>query len=331
MAASVVAFVVPATASSGRVALVRQDDSDPTIAEALHRIRGELVADGFEVSEVDAAPEPPPGTPVEAGPLATIDLSVDQGTHVAELRVIDHLTNKTVIRRTLVDDSNTSHPAELLAVRAVELLRASLLELLVDSTHARPGARSDDDARAASRWAAKGLPPPRESDWSFEIGACLLADVGGIPPAFLALARVRRTVVAPLALRLTVAGLGTESRLDAAAGTASVSRDVGLVEVVLSPWRQAVVHPVASVGGGTLYTSVDGQPNPPYTGKQSSRWAAAGDAGVGAEARLGQRFAVALEGHALFAEPYPAVEILGVSVAHASLSFVASLSVMGSL
>jgi len=125
--ASAFLLAASAKASSGRVSLVRSDSADPTIAEALHRIRGELVADGFDVSDVDALPDPVPGAAVEAGALAAIQLSVDRGTHVAELRVVDHLTNKIVIRRTLVEESTTDHAAELLAVRAVELLRASML------------------------------------------------------------------------------------------------------------------------------------------------------------------------------------------------------------
>lgn len=130
-------IAAPAWGSSGHVALVRHDDADPIIAEAIHRVRGELVADGFDVSEVDspnepAAPELPPSE-APNGAIATIDLSVDRGTHIAELRVVDHLSNKIVIRHARVDDSNTPHTAQILAVRTVEFLRASLLELLLEA------------------------------------------------------------------------------------------------------------------------------------------------------------------------------------------------------
>ncbi len=327
--ASALGVAAPAWASSGHVALVRQTGSDPTIAEAIHRIRGELVAEGFDVSEVDAPTEsvPPDGS---AGPepdvLATIDLSVDSGTHVAELRVIDHLTNKIVMRRTLVDDSDTPHAAEVLAVRAVELLRASLLELLIEAD--RPG--PNPQARNASQWAAKRLPPARGSGWGLEVGACVLADFGGIPPAVLGLARIRRMLGGPLVVRVTVAGLGTQPRVDAAAGSARVSEDVGLLELVAAPWQSTVVHPLVSLGAGALYASVDGEANPPNAGRQSARWSAAFDAGVGAEAKIGTRFTVSLEAHALLAQPYPVVEFAGTDVAQSGRpSVVGSLSVVG--
>jgi hypothetical protein len=334
MVASALGVAAPAWASSGRVALVRQAGADPTTTEAIHRIRGELVAEGFDVLDVDSPPDgdaEPVGGNAEAqtGTLATIDLSVDSGTHVAELRVVDHLTSKVVIRRTRVEDSQATHAAEVLAVRAVELLRASLLELLLEDERPAPNP-AIADVRQASRWAAQGLPTASESGWGVEVGACVLADFGGVPPAVLGLARVRRALVGPLTVRVTIAGLGTQSRVDAAAGTAFVTQDVGLVELVVVPWRAAVVRPMASLGAGTFYASVDGRANPPYAGRQSARWASAFDAGLGAEAKIGRRFALSVEGHALLVQPFPVVEVLGVDVARGGQpDILASLSLVG--
>lgn len=331
--ATALGFGAPAWAS-GNVALVRHEGADPTIAEALHRIRGELIAEGFDVSEVDPPQEPTApgeGEIPETGTLATIDLSVDHGTHLAELRVVDHLTNKIVIRRTRVEDSDTPHTAEVLAVRAVELLRASLLELLLEA--GRPASGNPATvvgARQASQWAAQGLQAERASNWGVEAGACVLADFGGIPPALLGLVRVRRALVGPLSVRVTVAGLGTQPRVEAAAGSARVGEDVGLLEVLATPWRKAIVHPLVSLSAGLLYASAFGQPNPPYVGRESARWAAAVDGGIGAETMLGRHFAVSLETHGLLADPSPVVEILGAHVARAGQpSILGSLSIVG--
>jgi hypothetical protein len=332
MIASALGIAAPAWASSGNIALVLHDGADPTIAEAIHRIRGELVAEGFDVSEVYSPRELAAGESAvpETEPTATIDLSVDRGTHIAELRVFDHLTNKIVIRRTLVEDADTPHMAELLAVRAVELLRASLLELLLEADRRPAKSPASVETSLASPWAAQGLPADRRSDWGIEVGACVLADFSGIPPAVLGLARVRRTLIGALSVRVTVAGLGTQPRVESAAGSASVTEDVGLLELLATPWSKAVVHPFVSLGAGTLYASVDGRPNPPYVGRQSSRWAAAVDAGIGAETRLGRRFAVSLEAHAIVAQPSPAVEFLGAPVARTGQpSVLGALSLVG--
>ncbi len=279
--------------------LVRPAEVDDTIAEALNRMRGELVAEGFDVSEVGTLPQPPPLPGGAEGPaadatLATIDLSVEEGADIVDLRVIDQLTNKTVIRRTPVERGASSHTAEVLAVRAVELLRASLLELLLESRPSEPAVRAPNaEATHASKWAAQGLPREREPVWGVEAGATVLADFGGIPPAVLGLARLRRTVFGPLALRATVAGLGTRPRVQSGnLGSATVSQDIGLLECVASLWEGAIVHPVLSIGAGALYTSVDGHASYPYQARSgpTSAWAAAADGSVGLEVRLGRHF-----------------------------------------
>jgi hypothetical protein len=309
---------------SGRVVLVRPAEVDDTIAEALNRMRGELVAEGFDVSEVEALPQPPPLSaggegPAADAPLATIDLSVEEGADVVDLRVIDQLTNKTVIRRTPVERGASSHTAEVLAVRAVELLRASLLELLLESRPSEPAARAPNaEATHASKWAAQGLPREREPVWGVEAGAIVLADFGGIPPAVLGLARVRRTVFGPLALRATVAGLGTQPRVESGSlGSATVAQDIGLLECVVALWDNAIVHPVVSLGAGALYTSVDGHASYPYQARArpTSAWAAAADGSLGVEVRVGRHFSLSLEGHALLAKPFPVVQFLGSDVA----------------
>jgi hypothetical protein len=332
-AASALVATGVAWASTPRVALVRPEAPDTTIAEALNRIRGELVAEGFEVVYVDTPSETDlaGNAREDSGWLAAIALSVDEGTHVAELRVIDRLTNKTVLRRAPVIEAKTPHAAEVLAVRAVELLRASLLELVLERPAANEQApTASSDVRQVTDWAAQKLPAEREPVWGFETGVAVLADFGGIPPAVLGVVRVRRRLVGPLSLRVTAAGLGTTAHVDAQAGSASVTQGLGLVEGVLGLWPKLVVHPVVSLGAGPLYAAVDGQANFPYLGRSSSQWALAADAGGGAEIRLGQHFDVSLEAHLFVARPYPAVEILGSDVARSGEpSVLGTLSVVG--
>jgi hypothetical protein len=325
----------PAWAGSGRVVLVRPTAADETIGEALNRVRGELVAEGFDVAEVDVLPDLAPPTPGGVAPqdaaLATIDLSVEEGAHVVDLRVIDRVTNKTVIRRTPVEGGTTSSTAEVLAVRAVELLRASLLELLLESRPPAPNATAVAEVRHASKWAAQGLPHEREPVWAVEVGALVVTELGGIPPAVLALARIRRVLFGPLSLRATVAGLGTEMRAASAVGEATVTQNIGLIECVASPWATTVIHPFVSIGGGVLYTSVEGHAVFPYQAQSNPpQWSAAADASLGAEVKIGRRFALSLEGHALLAQPYPVVQLLGVDVARTGHpAILGSVSVVG--
>jgi hypothetical protein len=303
------------------------------------RIRGELVADGFEVvvvdspARLDSASSAP--TAQDAGALASIELVVDAEGHAAELRVMDRLTNKTVTRRTTIEAPEASKFAQVLAVRAVELLRASLLELLIQA-HPPPALAAPPAVAAvtgrASQWAASALDLEDESTWGVDAGTAVLAGFDGIDPALLGVIRVRRAIGHPFELRATVAGLGTEPRIQRAIGSARVSQQMGFLEVVLEMWNKSVVHPVVSLGAGALYVAVDGQAAgaSPYVGVRSSGWAFAADAGVGAELRLTDRFHLSLEGHALITRPYPVIRFLGEEVARTSQpSILGTLTVVG--
>ncbi len=329
-----------ALASSTRVALMRPSTASAAVIQALTRIQGELTADGFEVVLIDSPPADAPTAASDAGrdagALASIDLFVDTAARTAELRVVDRLTNKAVVRRTPLDETDPSKAAEILAVRAVELLRASLLELLIeagDAPHGTAPAR-EADARQASKWASRALPSERPSRWALEAGAAVVASVGGIGPAVLSILRGRFAFARALAVRATLAGLGTQPRIEAPTGSAVIAQDVGLVELIAAPWSASPaprLRPAFSLGIGTLYTSIDGQAAFPYTGRRSSQWALAADAGLGLVLQMSQRFAVALEIHALLARPYPIVRFLDDEVAHAGEpSTFATLTLVGS-
>ncbi len=91
-----------------------------------------------------------------------------------------------------------------------------------------------------------------------------------------------------------------------------------------------MLRPIVSVGVGTLYAAVDGNALPPNVGVHSSQWAIAFQGGAGIQARLSRHFDLAIEGQALFAEPYPLVRFLGVEVAHGGLpSILGSLTLLG--
>jgi hypothetical protein len=339
-----------ALADSARIALVRPGVSTPAITEALTRIQGELTADGFQVVLVDSlggldTASTVEGTRPDGGALASVGIFVDAGAHVAELRVIDRLTNKIVVRRTAIADAETSHLAEVLAVRAVELLRASLLELLIES---RPvpvaGAQRSPPAETqqASQWAAHALRQAHQSTWAVEAGTAVILGFGGIGPALLGVLRVCVEFVPPLNVRVTVAGLGTTSSVEAmrplpglppsGAASASVSQQLGLVEFVARPWEGSFVHPILSIGAGALNVAVAGQVTSPspYEGLRSYRWSFAADAGAGAQLRLSPRFDVSIETHAILAQPFPVVTFLGAEVARGGQpSLLASLTVVG--
>ncbi|MET0593112.1 MAG: hypothetical protein ABW133_10455, partial [Polyangiaceae bacterium] len=117
-----------ARAESALVVLVRPAAESSVVIEALTRIRGELVADGFEVSVVDGPAGSDPAQVLAraeqpAAAAATLGLFLQADASAAELWVVDRLTNKTVVRRVQMDKSSGTTVPEVLARRSVELLR----------------------------------------------------------------------------------------------------------------------------------------------------------------------------------------------------------------
>ncbi|WP_437514812.1 hypothetical protein [Sorangium sp. So ce1099] len=336
-----------ASAEPVRVVLVRPSAADPSISEALIRIRGELVADGFDVELLDSqsasAPRPAmDDAGQQAGSAALIGLFLAPDGQAAELWVVDPLTNKTLVRRIDTRGEAPEHIAEVLAVRAVELLRASLLELLMSSRRsAAPAAAPRPSEVQGPRSAVQGPrsaersldQQSRRSTWGVELGGGLLASPGGIDPSLLLVARLRLAPLGPsgpLEARLSLAGLGTAPRVVGPQGSATVQQRLGLVELAALPWPELRLRPRFSAGVGVLHVSVDGEASWPYRGVHSARWAFAADAGAGVELGIARRLDVVAEAHALVAHPYPVVRFVETEAARlARPALLGTLSLVG--
>jgi hypothetical protein len=307
----------PVWADSALVVLVRPTAQSTVVSEAITRIRGELIADGFEVSIVDAPAGADPASVLaradrQASAAATLGLFLQPDASAAELWVVDRLTNKTVVRRVEIDRSSVGSAPEVLARRSVELLRASLLEILVDAKR-RPLASPTPRAQA-SRWAAQALEPP-QPHWGVEVGAQVLGGFGGVGPAIMPVLRGRVVVSDRFAARLTVSGLGTRPHVQAAEGTATVSQALGLLEGIVELAPQSWLRPAVSLGAGAYHISAEGSAAWPYEAFDPGRWAFAADVGTGLGLSLGSSFAICLEGHATLVTPRPVIRFVEVETA----------------
>ncbi len=304
-------------AESARVVLVHWQPASAVVAEAITRIRGELVADGFEVSVVGAEAGAEPRAVLEraeAGTTAaaTLGLFLQPDARAAELWVVDRLTSKTVVRRIEMTEPSPGSAPEVLARRSVELLRASLLEILVEARES-PAPRSAQ-REEASRWAARSL-EPRRSRWGAEVGVQVLAGFGGVGSAVMPVGRVRVALARRLAGRLAFSGLGTRPRVDAASGSATVSQELGLFELVGELLPDAGLSPQVSLGAGVYHVGVTGTASSPYAGLRGDRFVFAADAGAGLALTITPSIALSLEGHGLLITPYPVIRFLGVETA----------------
>ena len=257
------------------------------------------------------------------GSTATITLVGNPDEGDAELWIVDGVPwGRVVVRRLLVPAGAGIHDDEVLAIRTLEFLRASALELAggagsLGREVQRRGVRqlhrpARDGRRGGARPAA---PLATRGPLSFEIGLGLLESSRTLGPAFLPVARLRAEWLSLLETRVTVAGFGTQPRVTSPEGTATVGQVVGLLELRAAFRHGRAVRPAVGVGGGVLRVNVDGAGTWPYEGLRAERWAGLFDVGAGLTARLGRQVSVAVELHGQLAAPYPTVRFSGEEVA----------------
>jgi hypothetical protein len=332
----------PSGPAGGQVRLLQPSANDPRARRCLTRVREELEAGGFTVSTSEFGVggeglwmvDPP--SPRD-GSIATITLIGNPDQGAAELWIVNGVPwGRAVVRRLLVPAGAGTHEDEVLAIRALEFLRASALEL-AGTRPARPVAPPSVTTTATATAtatapttpaaappgltaaagagpadvAAVAQPRPARPVIALELGASLLESAWAAGPAFLPVARLRAEWLALLETRLSLAGFGTTARVTNLKGSAAVGHVLGLFELRAAFRSGRILRPSIGAGAGVLRVTVDGAASFPYEGIGGQRWAALFDVGAGVTARLGARLSLAFEVHGQLATPYPTVNFSG--------------------
>ncbi|WP_437592960.1 hypothetical protein [Sorangium sp. So ce1000] len=322
-----------AEAAASRVVIVEVGADDALVREAATRLRAELGAAGFEVVRVVRAPEGDVRAELEraakeAGAFAAAAIVRSPAGATADLWIVDRVTKKTVVRA--VEASGAAAPS-VMAVRAVELLQASLLEASLQE----PRGRAADEGAAAvpndvRRWMAPvhrraGMTPaPGRAGMlagvGVEVGLAALLSADGVGPALGPALRLSYgggadglggALPAGLAARLTLAGPALGPALDGALGTVSIRQEMAFLEAVWALDTGGALSPVLSAGVGGIHLFVSGDPLPPLRSATGEVWSVAAALGAGAGLRLTERAALLVDAHAIFAEPRAVVTLGG--------------------
>ena len=179
-------------------------------------------------------------------------------------------------------------------MRAVELLRASFLELAIATPP--PSAEAPPTAPVVERFATATL---EEADWTWavEAGGGTADAIDGPWNAILSVARIERAFGRRFCARITFAGLGTAARVDTPERLRRRCR---------RPCCWPSCSPAFGAGGGSSRWSrsapgrsrlaADSHESAPYEAVSGARWAAAADAGVGVRVPLRRhRFELGVE------------------------------------
>jgi hypothetical protein len=293
--AAVLTLTAPARAGEEpRIVLVAQGPGDRVAL----RIRAELRALHFEVEDADLGPGPPAREPLaEAartrGAVAAVRL-VPSGAGV-EVWIVDRITGKTVLREIIADDPRSPSASATIALRVVELLRASLMEL--DAPRAPPGEVTPPAAAREMIAPARPAPPvaappaPPRSLASLELGPALLLSPGGVRPEGALLAAAHLFPQGRLGASLFVIAPAIPGSAAGPEGTASLHLGflgVGLRALLASP--EARWAPSIGAGFSALWVRYLGKPANGYVGFSGDVFTAAPYLRAGTSVAITPRF-----------------------------------------
>lgn len=308
-----------ARADPPRVRVSRGDEADPVVRQATIRLEAELQAAGFAVDWEDAAaagdPRPAPESTSPSW-FASIAIWRRGSEAVADVWVVDHLSGKTLIRRVDAVAEPGADRARTLAIRAVELLRASLLEL--------PPRPVEETAQAAPEKAVDVLPRlepvkvvrPPLAGWSIALGAATTWTVG-FGPTIGPGAWVSRALAPGWILEARWVGPTFGPTLRGASATATLRQMILLAEVCRVVGRGPVAL-LAAVGGGGVDSQATGQASAPLQAHDVHGLSGALHASLGLQFRLTKRMGLVAETGALLLVPARPVRVVAETVGNAS-------------
>jgi len=311
------------------VIVLRGPTSDDVTSQAAVRVQGELTAAGFHVmvlpisgadTESDLRSAGRELSPVAAFAIFTRPSERPAGA-VAEIWVSDRVRQKTVIQRAQFDESDADRESEILAVRAVELLKASLAELWLPAASraaSAKGALVADPVHELGRHDEQPIATepraPFASGVGIGLGASVLESFGAIGALWAPTALLSYGTAAGLGARLTFTGLGPSPTLNAAAGTARVDQQLTTLEIIDAFWPKAAVVPFVSLGAGTQHIHVEGVGVAPYRGHSSDNWSLITSVGAGAAVPLFQPFSFVMQARGAVAWPPTVIHVASADV-----------------
>ena len=305
---------------------------DDAAVEATTRVEGELQAAGFHVAVVRAGSDADTEVETAGGelhPIAAFAIRVgrDERGTFAEIHICDRLHQRTVVERSRLPPSEHPRESAVLAVRAVELVRASLAELGLrpaDTPPPAPPAPSAAPAQAlpevlpasATERRSVGVGGPFRAGVGLGAGLGVVVAPGAIGPFWLPRLVASLGTGQAWAIRIELQGLGPAVQVGAVAGTAAVDLRIGTVGVAKTWWPDGRFVPFVSAGAGVQEVHVAGNANAPYRGLVSDTWSPLTEAGVGLAVPIVAGVSFVVESLASVAWPPAAIAIAGADEGH---------------
>jgi hypothetical protein len=304
------------TVFAATVVIVCPTSPSSRVTEMLTFLHGELSSVGLEDTMIaHPVPDGPVGIDprawmerlaAERGAIAVIDIVGDDAVTAVDVWVLKAPGRFEVTR--VAVDPDTANSSVRLAIRALEALRASLVEVDIAARYRlRP-----PSVKPTTVTTSRGISDPpssRREQIGLAVGATALMSLDGVGPAVLPVVRADWAVRTWLILQAAMGGFGTRPTVTTAEGSARVAQEYAVLGGYHrfradQPW-----WPFFSVAAGVLHTSVEGQSVPGRIRNGEGQWSFLADTGIGAGMRLYRSYYLTLSGHVQVAKPYVAVHL----------------------
>jgi len=309
---TVVAWAGPISAAT--VVIVRPPSPSSKVAETITFLHGELLSVGLEDTMIDrptardqAETDSRAWLEQIAGDrsaIAVIDIVADDAVIAIDVWVPKSPGRFEVTR--VARDPDVASPSVRVAIRALEALRASLLEVDFAARRRREQQPTTPNAPLAPR-TESASPDRYRARFGLEVGATVLASPGGVGPAVLPVGRVDWAVRPWLVAQVELAGLGTRTSVTTQTGIARVAQEYAVLGGCYRYEPAQRFWPLFSIAFGVLHTSVAGEPGSSMNAHEVGQWSFLTDAGLGMGMRLYRVYHLTLSGHAQLAHPYVAI------------------------
>jgi hypothetical protein len=303
-----------------RVTVIRPTWGDVVLIEIATRAWAELTAGGVAAILLDCPSEPeacPTEGPPPGGNAVTLKTFRRADETITEAALTPDGHDRPTVRRSLTVSDEAAADPKVMAIRAVELVNAMLLQ--VDSSAAEAAALRRAAMADAEYPGQHFKPDPTPGDWildpdrrwSLGAGGAFLKGAGGLSAAFGFAVRGSYAIHQ----RIGVSALLTEapSRSDTATldGALSTNQQLAALEVTYRLYRNAHVSAHLAAGGGGYHVNASWRGGAVLmagpSNSSAALWAALLSAGGGGVMALGHEMSLFTEVRAVLASPNPVV------------------------
>jgi hypothetical protein len=197
----------------------------------------------------------------------------------------------------------------MLALRAVEALRAGLLQIDWAERRRRYEPIAQPAVATVPADEAHGFARHGERV-GLEAGAVAMMSLDGLGPALLPTLRVGWAARPWIVMQASAAGLGSRSTVATTAGNARVAQQYAVLGGFYRFGSAQRLWPFVGLAAGALHTLVEGQAGWGTGGHSAEQWSGLIDVSLGTGLRLYGRSYLTLAAHAQVSAPYVAIHIV---------------------